>query len=97
MIQRKKRNTRRRKPTAKERAIFDAVVSDINEDMRNHYLAEMMYEYPEWTYSVIRKEIAKVTGPKPAPTRRTTPTFDDSADVARVRTNLFNVIAELSE
>ncbi len=93
MIQRKKRNTRRRNPSEQARRVIRAVLADLRaEDKR--YLEQIMMEYREWTYSVAEKALARA---KPAPTRRTTPTFDDSADVARVRTNLFNVIAELSE
>lgn len=93
MIQRKKRNTRRRNPSAKARKVVNAVLADLQAEGRED-LEQVMLEHAAWAYSVAEKALA---GAKPTPTRRTTPTFDDSADVARVRTNLFNVIAELSE
>ena len=94
MIQRRKRNTRsRRNPSAKARRVINAVLADLQAEGRED-LEQVMLEYAAWAYSVAEKAL---TGAKPAPTRRTTPTFDDSTDVARIRTNLFNVIAELSE
>lgn len=94
MISRRRRNTRsRRNPSAEARRVINAVLADLQAEGRED-LEQVMLENAEWAYSVAERALA---GAKPTPTRRTEPTFDDSADVARIRTNLFNVIAELSE
>jgi uncharacterized membrane protein YfbV (UPF0208 family) len=89
----KERTTRRRNPSIEPREVIEAVRADLWSEGRKD-LEQLMQKHATWVYAVASKALAEA---KPVPTRRTTPTFDDSADVARIRTKLFNVIAELSE
>ena len=92
MIQRKTQKKRRRNPSPEARRVIQAVLADLQAEGRED-LERVLLAHAPWAYSVAEKALS---GPKPA-TRRPSPTVDESADIARVRTNLFNVIAELSE